>query len=61
MVEVGIDRGDVPPDTDAGATVDLLVAPLFHRALVTGEAITPRFVEQIVDTVLTAPPQLVPA
>jgi AcrR family transcriptional regulator len=61
MVELGIARGDVPPDTDAHATVDLLVAPLFHRALVTGEAITPRFVEQIIDTVLASPPQLVPA
>jgi EmrB/QacA subfamily drug resistance transporter len=60
MVRSGIERGDLPPDSDANTIADLLVAPLFHRALVTGQPITPRFVDQVIETVLASPPQMTP-
>ena len=47
-----IERGDLPTDTDIELLIDLLVAPIAYRALITDTPITPDVVIQLVDTVL---------
>jgi AcrR family transcriptional regulator len=41
MVRRAIDRGELPPDTRVDLLVDVLIGPLFHRLLITGEPVTP--------------------
>ena len=40
MLRRGIDRGELPADTDLDLLIDLLVGPLFYRVLFTGQHIT---------------------
>jgi AcrR family transcriptional regulator len=47
-----IARGELPPETDGGLAIDLLVGPLWVRQLVTGEPVGRGVVEAIVDMVL---------
>ena len=48
----GIDRGELPPDTDLDLLIDLLVGPLFYRVVFTGQHISAKVVEQSIDIVL---------
>jgi AcrR family transcriptional regulator len=48
----GIDRGELPADTDLDLLIDLLVGPLFYRVVFTGQRITPKVVERSIDIVL---------
>lgn len=49
-----IDRGDLPADTDIDLLIDLLVAPVSYRSLVTGAPIPGGFAEQVVDRIYPA-------
>ena len=44
-----IARGELPADTDVPAAVDLLVGPLYHRILMTGDPVDEAFVDLLVD------------
>lgn len=48
----GIERGELRADADQSLIYDLLIGPLFLRAVVRGEPLGPEIAEQIVDLVL---------
>ena len=50
--ERAIDRGELPPDTDIGMLVELLVAPLLARVAVTGLPIDDEFGRRLTATFL---------
>jgi AcrR family transcriptional regulator len=52
VVERGITRGELRPDTDAGLLLETLIAPLHGRLLLTGETVDEELGERIVDLVL---------
>lgn len=52
VVERGIARAELRPDTDAGLLLETLIAPLHGRLLLTGENVDEQFGERIVDLVL---------
>jgi AcrR family transcriptional regulator len=52
MIERAKDRGEVLADLDAAAALELVIAPLHFRALLTREPIGERDIAQLVDTLL---------
>lgn len=50
----GVERGELPADLDVEDASALLAGPLFYRALVCREAVTPEFVDVVVDAALPA-------
>jgi len=48
-LERAIERGELPAGLDTTAAVDQLVGPIYHRILVTGDAVNDAFVDGIVD------------
>lgn len=42
-------RGELPADLDTDAAVDQLVGPIYHRVLVSGDAVNDAFVDGVVD------------
>lgn len=46
-------RGEVRPEVDLDAAVDLLAAPFYYRALITGEAIDQAYAATVVGAVTT--------
>ena len=44
-----IERGELPADVDVPAAVDLLVGPVYHRILMTGDPVDDGFVETLVE------------
>jgi AcrR family transcriptional regulator len=46
-----IDRGEIPPDTDIEAALDLLYGPFYHRILHGHAKLTDRFTRTVVDYV----------
>lgn len=54
LVERGIERGELDPQTDADLLIETLVAPLFLRILVTGQPITTRYADRIVELTIAA-------
>jgi hypothetical protein len=50
----GIDRGELKADADFAFIYDLLVGPLFMRAMVWGEQLEPDAAEATVDVILAA-------
>ncbi|MFZ3269003.1 MAG: TetR-like C-terminal domain-containing protein [Mycobacterium sp.] len=53
VVMRGIERGDVRADIDARLLLEMLVAPIHGRLLLTGEAVDDDFAERLVNQVLT--------
>jgi hypothetical protein len=51
-IERGIDRGEIPESVDHELLVDLLVGPLFYRALVSHEPIDAEYRERLLDSAL---------
>jgi len=49
-----IERGEIPPQTDLDAALDLLYGPFYHRLLQGHAAVTDRFARTIIDYVWTA-------
>jgi hypothetical protein len=51
MVKRAIERGEVPPQTDAALVVETVIAPIYFRLLMTGELPDGRFVERLAELV----------
>jgi AcrR family transcriptional regulator len=54
VIDRGIARGDLRPDTDVRVAHELLVGPLFYRLLFSGAPLSKRHAEQVVDAVMRA-------
>jgi AcrR family transcriptional regulator len=54
LVQRGIARGDLRPDTDAGSAHELLIGPVYYRLLLTGQPLDRAFATRTVDAVLRA-------
>jgi AcrR family transcriptional regulator len=54
MLTRAVARGQLPSDLDPEDALDMLVGPLYYRALVTGEAIGATFVDGVVSRFLIA-------
>ena len=54
VLQRGVDRGELAADVDLAFVYDLLVGPLFMRAVVWGEALTADAAEKTADVILTA-------
>jgi AcrR family transcriptional regulator len=54
VIDRGIARGDLPPDTDLRVAHELLVGPLFYRLLFTGAPLNKAHANQVVDAVMRA-------
>jgi hypothetical protein len=48
----GIDRGELPSDTDVAVMSSMLVGPIFHRLMITQEPMNEAFVDALVDALL---------
>lgn len=58
MIERAIERGEIPPETDADVALDLLYGSAYHRLLQSHLPLSDRFAQGVVDTIvkgLTAP------
>jgi AcrR family transcriptional regulator len=47
-LELAVDRGQLPSDTDIDFAVDQLVGPIYYRVLVTGQPVPREFTDQLV-------------
>jgi AcrR family transcriptional regulator len=54
VLQRGVDRGELAPDTDFAFVSDLLMGPLFMRAVVWGQPLERDAAEKTVDVVLAA-------
>jgi AcrR family transcriptional regulator len=54
VLQRGVDRGELDADVDFAFIYDLLVGPLFMRAVVWGEQLAPDAAEKTADVILTA-------
>jgi AcrR family transcriptional regulator len=54
MISRAVARGELPPDTDARITIELLIAPIHFRNLLTRERIDAEFAKQLVTYVIRA-------
>jgi AcrR family transcriptional regulator len=54
LVERGIERGDLRPDTDVELAHELLFGPVYYRLLLSGAPLEKGLAERIVDAVLPA-------
>lgn len=45
-----VERGQLPPGFDVPAGVDLLVGPIYHRVLITGDPVHDAFVDGVVES-----------
>ncbi|TSE01707.1 TetR/AcrR family transcriptional regulator [Skermania sp. ID1734] len=52
IIERAIARGELPADTDPRHAIEMLVAPLHFKVVLTREPLDPKLPEQIVDTLL---------
>ncbi len=52
VIDRAIDRGELPPHADARLALEMLVAPLHVRTILSGEPLTDNLPEQIVDILL---------
>lgn len=52
FIERAIERGDLKPGADAGAITDLLLSPIYYRALVLREPVSDALLARTVDLVL---------
>jgi AcrR family transcriptional regulator len=52
MLRRGVERGELPRETDVEVMSTILVGPIFHRFLITREPLDDAFVDALVDAVL---------
>jgi len=52
LVQRGIDRHELPADTDARFLTDMMAAPIFYRLFTEGETVAAEYIERVVDVVL---------
>ena len=50
----GIERGELPPDTDPAEVLDMVTGPVFYRRLVSAGTVDRAFAHRVVDRVLAA-------
>ena len=53
VIRRGIERGELPSETDPTLIADLITGPLFLRVFVTGQPVTRRYIDALVDQILT--------
>jgi AcrR family transcriptional regulator len=53
-VRRGIERGELPPDTDPELVADMIAGPIFYRRLLSGARLDATYADRVVDTVLRA-------
>jgi AcrR family transcriptional regulator len=54
VLERAVAKGQLRPDTELELAVDLLIAPLFYRRLISGGALSDQLAEQLIATVWLA-------
>jgi AcrR family transcriptional regulator len=54
VIERGVERGELPPGTDAHYVLDLLLAPFYFRHLISNDPLDDAFAGRVVDSVLGA-------
>src|SRR5262245_10611336 len=54
VIERGIARGDLRPDTDVRLVHELMVGPIFYRLLFSGGPIDPKLSTRLADLILDA-------
>jgi AcrR family transcriptional regulator len=54
MLDRAAARGELRPGLDPDVVIDLVFGPVYHRLLVTNEAVTPRVVRGLTDLVMRA-------
>ena len=54
ILERGLARGDIRPDTDLELALDLIYGPVYHRVLLTGLPVDPAFTDGLINNVLAA-------
>jgi AcrR family transcriptional regulator len=54
VLQRGVERGELDPDTDFALVYELLTGPLFMRSVVWGQPLPPHVAEQTVDVVMAA-------
>ena len=54
LLERAVERGELPTDTDFGTALDQLLGPIYYRVLVTGEPVSPAFVDALVEGFLVS-------
>jgi AcrR family transcriptional regulator len=54
VVERAITRGEIPPGTDPRAVLEMAASPVYFRALLTADAVTPDYVGEIVRRTIRA-------
>jgi AcrR family transcriptional regulator len=52
LLRRAVERGELPDDTDVEVMSSMLVGPIFHRFLITGEPLDDTFVDTLVDALL---------
>jgi AcrR family transcriptional regulator len=50
----GIERGELRPDLDLEVAMDALYGPLYYRLLVSGQRLTPRYADVLLDQIYRA-------
>ena len=53
VVQSAMDRCELPADTDPALVTDLLTGPIFMRVFITGQPVTARYLEALVDRILS--------
>jgi EmrB/QacA subfamily drug resistance transporter len=56
MIDRGVERGELDADTDRAVLADMLVGPLYHRALVSGESVDHDIAHRLVAAVMHRQP-----
>jgi AcrR family transcriptional regulator len=52
LVQRGIDRNELPANTDPRLLTDMMAAPIFYRLFTEGETVAAEYIERVVDVVL---------
>ena len=52
VIDRAIERGELPPSTDANLVIETVIGPLWIRLLLTGEPITEELADQVVELVI---------
>jgi Bacterial regulatory proteins, tetR family. len=52
VIRRAMERGDLPAHTNPDLFSDLLTGPIMLRVFVTGQSVTPRYLEDLVDSIL---------
>jgi len=52
LVERAIERGEIPPDTDADVVLDMMFGAAYHRLLQGHRPLTDQFARRVVDLIV---------